>query len=155
MNDSTNLLIEALPYSGGHEARRRRHLDLHHEELPHPLRRRRVDADDGGRRLRPVGHQEAEGDQGALDKYSFRGNLDSPLNFPLSSKLRGWWYANKYSVESNSRWYIVRYLLVSNNFLRIRFTWFICLVIRANDHEILLTFLITGINYSVSQSSIE
>ena len=68
MNDSTNLLmVEALPYSGGHEARRRRHLDLHHEELPHPLRRRRVDADDGGRRLRPVRHQEVEGDQGALD----------------------------------------------------------------------------------------
>merc|ERR1719511_38554 len=52
---------------GEHEARRRRHLALHDEELPYQDRWRRLDALNGCRFLSQVGHQEVEGDQGALN----------------------------------------------------------------------------------------
>ena len=78
----SQLMTSLFPFSGEHEARRRWHLAVHNEELPYQDRRWRVDAFDGGRFLSQVGHQEVEGDQGALD-------VSLPLlTFPLSSKLR-------------------------------------------------------------------
>ena len=63
--------------TGQDDAQGRRHLVLPRQELPHQVRRWRLEPQHDRRRLGPVGHQEAQGDEGALD---IETHHDSPFD---------------------------------------------------------------------------